>query len=40
MILNDRTAGLSMAVGEQAIITSGSPEVITHAPKHPLVINA
>lgn len=38
MILNNRAAGLSMAVGEQAIITSDSPEVITHAPKQLLVV--
>ncbi len=37
MILNDRETGLSMAVGEQAIITSGAPEIITHAPKEPVI---
>ncbi len=37
MILNDRRTGLSMAVGEQAIITNGAPEVITHAPREPVI---
>ncbi len=37
MILNNRKAGLSMAVGEQAIITSGALEVITHAPREPVI---
>ena len=32
MILNDRQTGLSMAVGETAIITTGAPEIITHCP--------
>ena len=37
MILNDRETGLSMAVAEQAIVTSGAPEIITHAPKAPVI---
>ncbi|MCP5088853.1 MAG: aminopeptidase P family protein [Rhodobacteraceae bacterium] len=37
MILNDRETGLSMAVGEQAIITGGAPEIITHAPRKPVI---
>ncbi|MCP5072754.1 MAG: aminopeptidase P family protein [Rhodobacteraceae bacterium] len=37
MILNDRETGLSMAVGEQAIITSGAPEIITHAAREPVI---
>ena len=37
MILNDRITGLSMAVGEQAIITDGAPEIITHAPREPVI---
>jgi Xaa-Pro dipeptidase len=37
MILNDRKAGLSMAVGEQAIITDGVPEIITKAPREPVI---
>lgn len=37
MIMNDRKAGLSMAVAEQAIITGGAPEIITHAPREPVI---
>ena len=37
MILNDRESGLSMAVGEQAIVTSDAPEIITHAPRDPVI---
>ena len=37
MILNNRKAGLSMAVGEQAIITSDAPEIITHAPRESVI---
>jgi Xaa-Pro dipeptidase len=37
MIMNDRKAGLSMAVAEQAIITDGAPEIITHAPRDPVI---
>ena len=37
MILNDRKSGRSMAVAEQAIITSGAPEVITHVPRTPII---
>jgi len=37
MILNDRETGLSMAVGETAIVTSDAPEVITHAPREPII---
>ena len=37
MILNDRTTGLTMAVGETAIITGGAPEIITHAPPDPII---
>ena len=37
MILNDRATGLSMAVAEQAIITSDAPEIITHVPRAPIV---
>lgn len=39
MILNDRKTGLSMAVAEQAIITDGAPEIVTHAPRTPLIKN-
>jgi Xaa-Pro dipeptidase len=37
MILNDRETGLSMAVGETAIITTGAPEIITHSPREPII---
>ena len=37
MILNDRETGLSMAVGEQAIITNSAPEIITHVPRTPII---
>ena len=37
MILNDRKAGLSMAVGEQGIVTDGLPEIITHASREPVI---
>ncbi len=37
MIMNDRETGLSMAVGETSIVTSGAPEIITHAPKEPII---
>ena len=37
MILNDRETGLSMAVGDTAIITTGAPEIITHSPREPII---
>ena len=37
MILNDRETGLSMAVAEQAIITGGEPEIVTHVPRTPII---
>jgi len=37
MILNDRESGRSMAVAEQAIITSGAAEIITHVPRTPII---
>lgn len=37
MILNDRKSGRSMAVAEQAIITAGAPEIITHVPRIPII---
>jgi len=37
MILNDRVTGLSMAVAEQAIVTDGAPEIITHVPRTPVI---
>ena len=37
MILNDRKSGRSMAVAEQAIITTDAPEIITHVPRVPII---
>ncbi len=37
MILNDRKTGLSMAVGETAIVTKNVPEIITHTPREPII---
>ena len=37
MILNDRDTGLSMAVGETAIVTKDAPEIITHTPREPII---
>ncbi len=37
MILNDRKSGRSMAIAEQAIITSDTPEIITHVPRTPII---
>ena len=38
MILNDRETGLSMAVGETAIVTKDAPEIITHTPRKPCLL--
>ena len=40
MICTDRTTGLQMALGEQAIITAGAPEIITHVPRQPIIHGA
>jgi Xaa-Pro dipeptidase len=37
MILIDHETGLTMSLGEQAIVTDGRPEVITHVPREPIV---
>jgi Xaa-Pro dipeptidase len=37
MILVDYETGLTMSLGEQAIVTSGRPEVITHVPREPII---
>jgi Xaa-Pro aminopeptidase len=37
MILVDHETGLTMSLGEQAIVTSGRPEVITHVPREPII---
>ena len=37
MILIDHDTGLTMSLGEQAIVTDGAPEVITHVPREPII---
>lgn len=37
MILSDFETGLTMSLGETAIITAGAPEVITHVPRVPII---
>lgn len=37
MILIDHTTGLTMSLGEQAIVTDGEPEMITHVPRELIV---
>jgi Xaa-Pro dipeptidase len=37
MILIDQDAGLTMALGEQAVVTGGQPEIITHVPRTPVI---
>jgi Xaa-Pro dipeptidase len=39
MILNDYTTGLTMSLGEQAIITEAEAEIITHVPRDLLVVD-
>ena len=34
MLMVNRTKGLMMSLGEQAIVTNGSCETITHAPRN------
>jgi Xaa-Pro dipeptidase len=38
MILTDREARLMMSLGEQAIITDGRPEIISHVPREPITV--
>lgn len=37
MILVDLGSGLTMSLGEQAIVTEGAPEIITHVPREPII---
>ena len=37
MILSERGTGLTMSLGETAIITDDAPEVITHVPRDPII---
>ncbi|NKB77426.1 MAG: M24 family metallopeptidase [Gammaproteobacteria bacterium] len=38
MILNDHETGLLMAVGEQAIVTEGAPEIVSHISREPIIV--
>jgi hypothetical protein len=37
MVLTDHDAGLTMSLGEQAILTTGDPKVVTTVPREPIV---
>ena len=37
MILSDFDTGLTMSLGETSIVTAGSPEIVTHVPREPIV---
>ena len=37
MILSERETGLTMSLGETAIITDDAPEVLTHVPRDPII---
>jgi Xaa-Pro dipeptidase len=39
MVLTDHDAGLTMSLGEQAIVTSGEPEVVTTVPREPIIVS-
>jgi Xaa-Pro dipeptidase len=39
LILSDFETGLIMCLGEQVIITDGKPEVISHVPKNPIILD-
>jgi len=39
LILNDHKAGMIMALGEQVIVSDGPPEVVSHVPKEPVIID-
>jgi hypothetical protein len=38
MILVDQDSGLTMSLGEQAIVTTGTPEMVTTVPPDPIVV--
>jgi Xaa-Pro dipeptidase len=40
MILVEAETGLTMSLGEQLIVTDGAPEIITHVPRQPIVVDA
>ncbi len=37
MILIGHDEGLTISLGEQAIVTEGQPEIITHVPRTPVI---
>ena len=39
MVLTDYDAGLTMSLGEQAILTTGDPEVVTTVPREPIIVS-
>jgi Xaa-Pro dipeptidase len=39
MVLTDHDAGLTMSLGEQAILTTGDPEVVTTVPREPIIVS-
>lgn len=39
MILVDLETGLTMSLGEQLIVTDGAPEIITHVPREPIIVD-
>lgn len=39
MILIDHGTGLTMSLGEQAIVTEDQPEIITHVPREPIIVD-
>ena len=38
MVLTDHDAGLTMSLGEQAILTNGEPEIVTAVPREPIIV--
>jgi Xaa-Pro dipeptidase len=39
MVLTDHDAALTMSLGEQAILTSGRPEIVTTVPREPVIVS-
>jgi Xaa-Pro dipeptidase len=39
MVLVDQNSGLTMSLGEQAIVTTGAPEIVTTVPREPIVVS-
>jgi hypothetical protein len=37
MVLTDHDAGLTMSLGEQAILTIGEPEIVTTVMREPII---